>query len=173
MRIKTQIKLYWMAMFLGAFCYFGIFTPYPVPLVYATSAQILPLPTATPTPTPQYINTYAGDKYADYIWSKWAPHGNRAQAVALCTNLAEGHLDDNATHVNPGNGTDRGCWQWNDKHHPDVADDVARNCFKATDLTYDTWKYRMSLGVTDGFQGMWYGYNSSNYHLCMQNVSRN
>lgn len=173
MNRKNQIKLYWMAMFLGAFCAIELTTPIKFPMVYATSAQILPLPTLTPTPVPQYVNKYAGDKYADYIWAKWASHGNRAQAVALCTNIAEGHFDDSATHVNPGNGTDRGCWQWNDKYHPNVSEEVARNCFKATDLTYDTWVYRMSLGVTDGFEGMWYGYGSKNYKLCMQNVSRN
>lgn len=136
-------------------------------------------PTTTPMPTytqispsmPRYsLGKYSGNEYAEYIWAKWAPHGNRAQAVALCTNIAEGHLDDNATHVNPENGTDRGCWQWSDKYHPDVSDEVARNCFKATDLTYDTWKYRMSLGITDGFQGMWYGYGSNNYNLCMASL---
>ncbi len=140
----------------------------PTPTVTLTPTAT---PTMTPTPVPQYsMGKYADDAYAQYIWSKWAPHGNRAQAVALCTNIAEGHLDDNATHVNPGNGTDRGCWQWSDKYHPDVSDEVARNCFKATDLTYDTWKYRMSLGVTDGFQGMWYGYGSNNYNLCMASL---
>lgn len=117
------------------------------------------------------LGKYAGNEYAQYIWSKWAGDGNRAQAVALCTNIAEGHLDDNATHVNPGNGTDRGCWQWSDKYHPDVSDDVARNCFKATDLTYKVWEKRMNMGITDGFRGMWYGYGSPNYEKCMVDLT--
>ena len=144
-----------------------IVTPTPTATLTPTAT-----PTTTPTPIPQYsMGKYADDAYAQYIWAKWAPHGNRAQAVALCTNIAEGHLDDNATNVNVNNeGTDRGCWMWNDKYHPDVSDEVARNCFKATDLTYDTWKYRMSLGITDGFQGMWYGYGSNNYNLCINEL---
>jgi len=154
-------------MFLGSFCYFGIFTPYPVERVYATSAQILPLPTLTPTPTPKYVNRYAGDKYADYIWSKWAPHGNRAQAVALCTNIAEGHLDDSAYNVNKDGSNDKGCWQWNSIHN--LPDSLTMDCIKATDYTYAVWEKRLNMGITDGFQGMWYGYGSKNFNICMSN----
>lgn len=183
--MKHTLRIIILAVMLGGITFFEIVrTPHKVIAIESkTVVNILPTVTLTPTatPMPRYthispsmprysLGKYSGNEYAEYIWAKWAPHGNRAQAVALCTNIAEGHLDDNATHVNPGNGTDRGCWQWSDKYHPDVSDDVARNCFKATDLTYDTWKYRMSLGVTDGFQGMWYGYGSNNYNLCMASL---
>lgn len=144
----------------------------PVVVIPTPTATITPTttPTMTPTPVPQYsMGKYADDKYAQYIWSKWAPHGNRAQAVALCTNIAEGHLDDNATGYNTDGTDDRGCWSWNTVHN--LPDDITRNCFKATDLTYDTWKYRMSLGVTDGFQGMWYGYGSRNYGICINDLT--
>ena len=128
-----------------------------------------PTMTPTPTPIPQYsLGKYAGNTYAEYIWSKWAPHGNRAQAVALCTNIAEGHLDDNAYNVNTDGSTDAGCWQWNSIHN--LPDSITRNCKEATDYTYKVWLKRMNLGILDGFQGMWYGYGSNNYQLCMNSL---
>ena len=126
-------------------------------------------PTATTTPAPRYsLGKYANNIYAQYIWSKWAPHGNRAQAVALCTNIAEGHLDDNASNVNADGSIDSGCWQWNSIHN--LPDSITRNCKEATDYTYKVWLKRMNLGILDGFQGMWYGYGSNNYQLCMNSL---
>lgn len=138
----------------------------PTPTATLTPTTI---PTMTPTSIPQYsMGKYSDNEYAQYIWSKWAPHGNRAQAVALCTNIAEGHLDDNAYNVNTDGSTDAGCWQWNSIHN--LPDSITRNCKEATDYTYKVWERRMSLGVTDGFQGMWYGYGSNNYQLCMNSL---
>lgn len=126
-------------------------------------------PTATTTPAPRYsLGKYANNIYAQYIWSKWAPHGNRAQAVALCTNIAEGHLDDNALNVNADGSIDSGCWQWNSIHN--LPDSITRNCKEATDYTYKVWLKRIALGIPDGFQGMWYGYGSNNYQLCMNSL---
>ena len=126
-------------------------------------------PTMTPTPVPQYsMGKYANDEYAKYIWEKWSEHGNRAQAVALCTNIAEGHLDDNATGYNTDGTDDRGCWSWNSVHN--LPDDLTRNCYKATDYTYNVWLKRVGMGFTDGFSGMWYGYGSKNYNLCMASL---
>ena len=170
-------------MFLGAFCYFGIFTPYPVERVYATSAKfdnILALtPTLTPTPTPVPVydikklisaRNIGGrqEEYARYIWSKWSPHGNYHQAAALCTNMAEGHLDDNAYNVNTNGSTDKGCWQWNSIHN--LPDSLTMNCIEATDYTYAVWLKRLNMGITDGFYGMWYGYGSRNYNICMNSL---
>lgn len=114
------------------------------------------------------LGKYAGNEYAEYIWDKWATHGNRAQAVALCTNIAEGHLDDNATGVNENQTLDKGCWQWNSVHG--LPDSLTRNCKAATDYTYKVWEKRMGMGIQDGFSGMWYGYNSKNYNLCMESL---
>lgn len=115
------------------------------------------------------LGKYSGIGYAQYIWDTWAPHGNRAQAVALCTNIAEGHLDDSATGVNTDGSTDAGCWQYNSVHN--LPDSLTRNCKAATDYTYKVWKKRINMGIQDGFSGMWYGYGSNNYNLCMQNLS--
>lgn len=146
------------------------------PVVTTPTPTATLTPTMTPTGVPRYaqispsmprytLGKYAGNTYAEYIWSKWAPHGNRAQAVALCTNIAEGHLDDNATGVNTDGSVDAGCWQWNSIHN--LPDSITRNCKEATDYTYKVWEKRISLGISDGFQGMWYGYGSNNYNLCM------
>ena len=114
------------------------------------------------------LGKYAGNEYAQYIWNKWAGDGNRAQAVALCTNIAEGHLDDNATGYNENGTTDIGCWQWNGVHG--LPDSLTRNCKAATDYTYKVWEKRMNMGIADGFTGMWYGYGSANYNLCMESL---
>lgn len=141
-----------------------ITTPTPTATLTPTAT-----PTVTPTPMPQYsMGKYSDNEYAQYIWSKWAPHGNRAQAVALCTNIAEGHLDDNAYNVNTDGSTDAGCWQWNSIHN--LPDSITRDCKVATDYTYKVWLKRVGLGVPDGFQGMWYGYGSRNYQLCMESL---
>jgi hypothetical protein len=141
-----------------------ITTPTPTATLTPTAT-----PTVTPTPMPQYsMGKYSDNEYAQYIWSKWAPHGNHAQAVALCTNIAEGHLDDNAYNVNTDGSTDAGCWQWNSIHN--LPDSITRNCKEATDYTYKVWLKRMNLGILDGFQGMWYGYGSNNYQLCMNSL---
>lgn len=174
-----------MAMFLGAMCSIELFTPIKVPAVYATSAKIenilalTPTATPTPSPTPYYsMETLIQSRgisgsqreYADYIWDKWAPHGNRAQAVALCTNMAEGHLDDASFNINTDGSTDKGCWQWNSIHS--LSDSLTMNCNEATDYTYAVWKKRVSLGIPDGFSGMWYGYGSNNYNLCMEMLTQ-
>ena len=162
---------------MGAFCGIELFFPIRLDPVYATSANVMNVPTATPTPSPTPF--YQLEKviakrgisgkqleYANYIWSKWAPHGNRAQADAICTNLAEGHLDDSATGFNADSGTtDRGCWQFNDYYNAGVSDAVARNCIQATDIAYDKW---LSRGMS--YEGYWYGYGSNNYNLCMQGL---
>lgn len=114
------------------------------------------------------LGKYATNEYAQYIWDKWAGDGNRAQAVALCTNIAEGHLDDNATGHNENGTDDRGCWQYNSVHN--LPDSLTRNCKAATDYTYKVWEKRMNMGVQDGFAGMWYGYGSANYNLCMESL---
>ncbi len=113
---------------------------------------------------------YAGNEYAQYIWDKWAPHGNRAQAVALCTNIAEGHLDDSATGVNSDSSVDSGCWQYNSVHN--LPDSLTRNCKAATDYTYAIWLKRVGMGIQDGFQGMWYGYGSPNYEKCLNDLTK-
>jgi len=176
--MKHTLRIIILAVMLGGITFFEIVrTPHKVIAIESKTVvnilpSVTPTPTLTPTPVPQYsMGKYAGNEYAEYIWAKWAPHGNRSQAVALCTNISEGHLDDNATNVNVNNeGTDRGCWMWNDKYHPDVSDEVARDCIKATDLTYNVWLKRIGMGITDGFQGMWYGYGSKNYNLCIASL---
>lgn len=116
------------------------------------------------------LGKYAANEYAQYIWNKWAGDGNRAQAVALCTNIAEGHLDDNATGHNINGTDDRGCWQYNSVHN--LPDSLTRNCKAATDYTYPIWQKRMNLGIQDGFAGMWYGYGSPNFDKCMNDLTR-
>lgn len=115
------------------------------------------------------LGKYAANEYAQYIWDKWAGDGNRAQAVALCTNIAEGHLDDSATGVNTDGTTDSGCWQYNSVHN--LPDSLTRNCKAATDYTYPIWQKRMNMGIQDGFAGMWYGYGSANYEKCMDDLT--
>lgn len=115
------------------------------------------------------LGKYASNEYAQYIWNKWSGDGNRAQAVALCTNIAEGHLDDNATGYNTNGTDDRGCWQMNSIHG--LPDTLTRNCKAVTDYVYPIWQKRMNMGVQDGFQGMWYGYGSANYEKCMVDLT--
>lgn len=173
--MKHTLRIIILAVMLGGITFFEIVrTPHKVIAIESKTVvnilpSVTPTPTLTPTPVPQYsMGKYSGNEYAEYIWAKWAPHGNRAQAVALCTNIAEGHLDDNATGVNTDGSTDSGCWQWNSIHN--LSDSITRNCKEATDYTYNVWLKRMGMGITDGFQGMWYGYGSNNYNLCMASL---
>jgi len=174
-----KLKLYFLAFLLGGIVANNIPVNVPVEATQTkTTVDVLitpsPILISSPTPTkvPEYdldtiLNYYNAEglqrEYGEYIWNKWKEHGNRLQAVALCTNIAEGHLDDNATGYNEdSNSTDRGCWQWNDLYNPGVSDEQARNCKTATDLAYDKWNAR-----GQSFQGYWYGYGSNNYNLCM------
>lgn len=191
MNTKQKIKLYFLAAVLGAGLAFEISRPPTVTKVNAeemvmVSAAVLSptvtsTPTATPTPVPVYrleniINHFSLTgvqlEYANYIWDKWQPHGNRLQAVAICTNVGEGHFDDAATNDNGPEGVDRGCWQWNSKYHPEITDEMARNCKTATDITYATWKNRyFNLGLGEGFYPMWYGGASKNFYKCMDIIT--
>jgi len=51
-----------------------------------------------------------------------------AVAVAEC----ESKLDPTALHINPDGSRDRGLYQWNDKYHPEISDDVAFDIEKST-----------------------------------------
>jgi hypothetical protein len=189
---KRRVKFYLIAVILG----FSLAVELGrSPSVVRVGAQDTPMsettitatptvtPTNTPTPTPTLIPEYRLEnaiqpykisglqyEYAQYIWNLWAGHGNRLQAVAFCTNISEGHLDDNATGYNTDGTDDRGCWSWNTVHN--LPDTLTRDCRQATDYTYAVWQKRMNLGVTDGFQGMWYGYGSKNYYNCL-NILKN
>lgn len=141
-------------------------TVYPV---HQTVSPPTAIPTPTSIPTPEYtLGKYKDNDYARYIWSKWESHGNYLQAVALCTNIAEGNLQDEAYNVNTDGSFDKGCWQYNSIHQ--LPDDVTMDCYKATDYTYNVWLRRIKLGFKDGFSGMWYGYGSRNYYQCFNNL---
>jgi hypothetical protein len=53
-----------------------------------------------------------------------------AVAVAKC----ESGLRADAVNVNTTGSKDRGLYQWNDKYHPDITDEMAFNPEKATEL---------------------------------------
>lgn len=176
--MKTNLKIILLAFMLGGIVSIeflrmpmkvqAISYP-PNPTVTPTMAPTL-TPSPTPIPTYNFQNVVAKynvqglqREYADYIWAKWAPHGNEAQAVALCTNIAEGHLDDSATGYNADSDSyDRGCWQFSSLWNPQVTDEQARDCRVATDIAYNKWSAR-----GQSFEGYWYGYGSRNYQLCM------
>lgn len=189
MNTKQKIKLYAVAAIIGAGLAFEISRQ---PGVVRVQAEDVPTPkitvtatptlTQTPTPTPTEVPSYDVSRlisnydlsglqlqYARYIWDKWAGYGNRLQAVALCTNMSEGHLDDNAYNVNTDGSEDKGCWQWNSIHG--YPDSVTKNCFEATDLTFKVFEKRMGLGILEGFSGMWYGYGSANFYRCLDIIN--
>lgn len=187
MNTKQKIKLYILAAIIGAGLAFEVTR---APGVVRVEAQetvkvvaVAPTPTNTPSPTPTLVPIYnyenvkgyfdsnygkdsKRDGYIDYVWAKWAGDGVNRQVEALCTNFAEGHFTDEATNDNGAEGIDRGCWQWNDYYNPGVTDEQARNCFTATDLTYDKW---VSRGYS--FAGYWYGFGSDNYYRCLDIIN--
>lgn len=190
MNTKQKIKLYAVAAILGAGLAFEISRQpgimISVEASEASEAEVVvtatPSPTLIPSPTPTETPNYTVEKlvahyglsgiqeqYARYIWDKWAGYGNRLQAVALCTNMSEGHLDDNAYNVNTDGSEDKGCWQWNSIHG--YPDSVTKNCFEATDLTFKVFEKRMGLGILEGFSGMWYGYGSANFYRCLDIIN--
>lgn len=190
MNKKQKIKLYLVAALLGAGLAFEITRSPAIVSVEAEEREnvtiqisitptAIPTPTAKPTAVPEYnysnvkayFDSHYGhdakrDGYIDYVWSKWAGDGVDRQVEALCTNFAEGHFTDEATNDNGSEGVDRGCWQWNDYYNPGVTDEMARNCFTATDLTYNKW---VSRGYS--FAGYWYGFGSDNYYRCLNIIS--
>jgi hypothetical protein len=88
-----------------------------------------------------YVKTeYDQDNTADviaYITKSFEPYGKKAVAQAIAISYLESKWTSGATNENWKNGkvvsTDRGFWQFNDKAHPEISEECARDLECSTD----------------------------------------